>query len=256
MRRRLPLCSLALTLAGACLLSSVALGGCQGAKQTPAPTPTLAQATWTPAAQASQPLAVITPLASPTATRAMTATPAPTAAVAAAAPTAPPTLTAAPAPTWPSAPRGIIGRLVIPRLGRDLPIISVSWHIEEVSGQAVAVWDTVSGAVGHHRGTAPLGQIGNTILSGHTGGANGGVFNRLWELEPGDELRLIIPDGGERRYTVAQVLKLQEVGATLQQRLANAQYMASTADERLTLVTCWPEWAYTHRIVVIARPAE
>lgn len=36
--------------------------------------------------------------------------------------------------------------------------------------------------------------------------------------------------------------------------LENAQFMAQTDDERLTLITCWPYETNTHRLILIARP--
>jgi sortase A len=182
-------------------------------------------------------------------------------------PPAPPTITpahtpptvvlpAAPAspllPASPTAPAPSIARLVIPALGLDVPVVEVAGHLEELQGQPLAVWDTVAGAVGHHRGTASPGTRGNCVLSGHSGPSAGAVLARLWELRPGDSLRLITADGAVHTYTVRQVLKLPELGQSLEQRLANAVHMAPTEDARLTLITCWPDWAYTHRIVVIA----
>jgi len=35
---------------------------------------------------------------------------------------------------------------------------------------------------------------------------------------------------------------------------ANARYINPTADERLTLVTCWPATGNSHRLIIIARP--
>lgn len=165
-----------------------------------------------------------------------------------------PLVTPAAIPTFPSAPLAVTGRIIIPALGRDAPIVTVSWHVKEVGGRKVAVWDTVSGAVGHHRGSAPLGGPGNTVLSGHTGGRNGGVFNGLWNLKPGDEVQVVDAQGQVYRYAVHEVIILQEVGATVEERLQNAQAMAPSEDTRLTLITCWPEWVYTHRVIVVARP--
>jgi sortase (surface protein transpeptidase) len=38
-------------------------------------------------------------------------------------------------------------------------------------------------------------------------------------------------------------------------RLRNAEYIAPTADERLTLVTCHPYGSLRNRLVIIAYPA-
>ncbi len=202
--------------------------------------------THSPTVTAPPPTQALTPTPAPP-----TKTPTPTLTLT---PTLPPSPTPFPVTAWGDMPRGAIGRIVIPAIERDAPILEVGWHIEEIGGQRVAVWDTLSGAVGHHRGSAPLGGPGNTVLSGHTGGKGGGVFRRLWDLQPGDEVWIITREGQEYLYIVEEVLKLQEVGASLEQRLQNARYMDPTEDDRLTLITCWPEWAYTHRVVVIARP--
>jgi LPXTG-site transpeptidase (sortase) family protein len=121
-----------------------------------------------------------------------------------------------------------------------------------VDGQAVAVWDIPDRAAGHHRGTAPLGGHGNSVISGHISGTDEGVFRGLSDVTPGMEVFATDMDGVEHRYVVEQAVKVLEVGATLEQRQANARYMAPTDDSRITLITCWPNWAYTHRIIVVA----
>ena len=131
-------------------------------------------------------------------------------------------------------------------------MVEVSWHLEEIEGQTLGVWDTVSGAVGHHHGTAAFGGQGNYVLSGHSRAAEGGVFQRLAELEPGDEVLLVTAAGATYRYEVESLDKLPELGADLAERRAHAAVMAPTQDARLTLITCWPDWAYTHRLVVVA----
>ncbi len=40
----------------------------------------------------------------------------------------------------------------------------------------------------------------------------------------------------------------------LEVRLKNAQWMQPTPDERLTLISCWPYWTNTHRVIIVARP--
>jgi LPXTG-site transpeptidase (sortase) family protein len=147
-----------------------------------------------------------------------------------------------------------IGTLVIPALDREVAIVSVGWHAEDVDGAHVAIWDTVDGAVGHHRGTAPLGGEGNCVLSGHSGAEQGSVLAGIWDLEP--DSRLVVADalGNEFAYRVVSVESFQEIGVSLEQRLAHGAVMEPTDDARLTLITCWPDWAYTHRVVVVAIP--
>lgn len=166
-----------------------------------------------------------------------------------------PTITPTPAPTVDYGVDGATGRVEVPAIGVDQVIIPVSWQVAYVAGQPVAQWDTVEWAAGHHIGSAPIGGPGNTVLTGHTRGNGNGEFQNLWQLAAGDEVHVWDGIGREFTYVVESVNKVQEVGASLEQRQENARYMMPTDDTRLTLITCWPEWVYTHRIIVIARPA-
>ena len=150
-------------------------------------------------------------------------------------------------------PPGALGRIAIPSLDIDVPLVEVSWHLEQMGSQTVGVWDTVRGAAGHHRGTALPGDWGNCVISGHSRTSDGAVFDRLWELTAGDRILVTTDSGSQWQYLVESVTKVPEVGKSLDQRQANSSVMAPSAEARLTLITCWPEWAYTHRIVVVAR---
>ncbi len=87
------------------------------------------------------------------------------------------------------------------------------------------------------------------MLSGHIKGTSGGVFRGLSDVVVGDEVWLYTTDGRTLHYVVDEALLLRETGEDLAQRAANARYMDPTDDTRLTLITCWPDWAYTHRVV-------
>jgi len=213
------------------------------------------------AGRQSTPVAVLTlverPVGTPVVAVAMPgATLTPTAYILAAEPSpeATPTITPTPAPTVDYGREGATGRVQIPVLGIDQVIVPVPWRIQYVNGQPVAQWDTIDGAAAHNLGSAPLGGPGNTVLTGHTRGNGQGEFQNLWDLEAGQEVVIWDSIGRQFTYLVESVLKVQEVGASLEERQKNAQYMMPTQDTRLTLITCWPEWVYTHRIIVIARP--
>jgi len=47
---------------------------------------------------------------------------------------------------------------------------------------------------------------------------------------------------------------LPEEQATAQQQAELASYIVQTADNRLTLVSCWPPNSNTHRVFVVAHP--
>jgi len=143
-------------------------------------------------------------------------------------------------------------RLVIPHLALDAPVEPVGMIPSSVAS-GVFEWDTPDHrAAGWLNTTAPLGVPGNTVLDGHNN-INGEVFRDLWTLQPGDEITLFAGETA-RRYTVQEVLILPERDQPLAVRLRNARYILPTADERLTLVTCYPYESNTHRVVIVALP--
>ena len=96
--------------------------------------------------------------------------------------------------------------------------------------------------------------MGNIVLSGHNN-IQGAVFRKLYELQPGD-IAKVWAGGQEFDYQVEEVMILEETNAPLEQRQENARWIAPFDDERLTLVSCWPETSNTHRVVVVAKPVK
>ena len=160
--------------------------------------------------------------------------------------------TAPPPPTLSPRWNSTITSIRLPAIEVNSLVIPVSWHVEEVGGQWVTIWNVAKYAIGHHQGSGNPGEGTNIVLAGHSGGF-GALFRRLADLQPGDEVLL---EGGGRQYlyVVEEVLFLKEVGVPMEERLRNAQYMAPTPEERVTMITCWPVRVYDHRIVVLARP--
>jgi len=167
---------------------------------------------------------------------------------AAAAATALPPPTPIATPGVPSTRPAAAQRIVIPALGVDAPVTEVGWYVAQAGG----VWETVADAAGHHRGSADPGQPGNCVLSAHSSDAGGAVFRGLERLAPGDVVRLDTVAGAQYTYQVTLVLTLDETGATENEQREHAHWMDPTEQNVLTLVTCWPPWSYTHRIIVRA----
>lgn len=146
-------------------------------------------------------------------------------------------------------------RVSIPSIGVDSKVVEVGWDVEEQGGQQVAVWQVAEYAVGQHRGSSNPGEGGNVVLAGHVGGY-GKVFKDLFYVKPGDQITLY--SGGQQYiYTVQERLLLTEEGVSAEQHAANAQYIAPTDHEVVTLVTCWPPKGadrFTQRVVVRAVP--
>jgi LPXTG-site transpeptidase (sortase) family protein len=167
-----------------------------------------------------------------------------------------PNLNADPAANLPSAAspavhQSSVSRLVIPKIDVDNKVIEVGWTVEN----EVAVWQVAKYAVGQHRGSANPGEGGNIVMAGHVGGS-APVFHRLIELVPGDQI-VVYSAGQQYLYVVRDTQRVQEVGVSDEQRLANASYMDPAAEEVVTLITCWPPTgpnAFDQRIVVRAVP--
>ena len=171
-------------------------------------------------------------------------------------PSATPTFTSTPVPT--PTPGEVIpaagppNRIVIPSINLDAPVVQIGWHIEEQGGLIVSVWDVPDNAAGWHETSAYPGQTGNVVLNGHHN-IRGEVFRYLIDLEPGARIQLHA-DGKVYYYNVAEKQILKEKGQPAEVRYQNAQWIAPTQDERLTLVTCWPYTSNSHRLIIVASP--
>jgi sortase A len=116
---------------------------------------------------------------------------------------------------WPWADTWPVARLVAPAHGVDLIVLA------GVSGRTLAF------GPGQLPGSAPPGAPGNTVLSGH----RDTQFRFLEDLAPGDELRLLTPDGRSRAYVVREA------------RVVDADDTSVLVEDgrpRLTLITCFP----------------
>jgi len=146
-------------------------------------------------------------------------------------------------------------RLEIPSIDLDTPVIELGWHEAQANDGAIfSEWNVAEYAAGWHKNSALPGQPGNIVLSGHNN-ILGAVFKELDQLRAGDEA--VVWAGGVRHtYRVEQVLIVPEKYASSKQRAENAKWINQFDDDRLTLVSCWPRNNNTHRIIVVARPAD
>ena len=137
---------------------------------------------------------------------------------------------------------------MIPNIGLDAPVVPVGWTVTDEG----PVWDAADHAAGWHQGSAYPGHVGNTVLSGHHN-IKGKVFRYLIDLQPDDEVFLYVGDTAYR-YVITEKHLFEEKGKPEAVRRANAQWIAPTEDERVTLVTCWPYTSNTHRLIIVAKP--
>lgn len=157
--------------------------------------------------------------------------------------------TGTPTPAAPLIP----DRIVIPAIDLDAPVIPA--EEEKVAIDGVEYYRFLAPdqfAAGWHSNSASLGEAGNTVLNGHHN-VYGEVFANLVYLQPGDRI-FVYSASRSVEFQVANVLLLKERDASLEKRIENARWIEPSNDVRLTLVTCWPEYTNTHRLIVVASP--
>ena len=161
----------------------------------------------------------------------------------------PPQLSAMPNPT------GLPTRLLLPAIDLDADVVELGWHpARSDAGQIFSEWDVAAYAAGWHINSAVPGEGGNVVLSAHNN-ILGAIFRELDQLKKGDAVSLWA--GGRRYdYRIDKVMIVPETNATPERRLDNARWIGPYDDDRLTLVSCWPRDDNTHRIIVVAYPAE
>ena len=145
-------------------------------------------------------------------------------------------------------------RLVAQSIDLDTPVTGVGWTEIVRNGTPIRVWTVAEKAAGWHQNSLLPGQGGNIVLSGHHN-IKGEVFRYIVDLEIGDALTLYTGDQ-PYNYIVSDKFIVKDKGEPEKVRLANARWIGPFEDERVTLVTCWPYNSNSHRVIVIAKPAE
>lgn len=154
-----------------------------------------------------------------------------------------------------SPPVNVPDYISIPYIGLNAPIIPTLSRQIEYEGRTYEQWTAPNAfAAGWHSNSAPLGEPGNTVLSGHNN-LYGEVFRYLNDLRPG--MKIFLYSGNKTfTYVVTTVMILKERDQPLAVRLENARWLLPSEDERLTLVTCWPYSSNSHRLIVVAVPVK
>lgn len=91
------------------------------------------------------------------------------------------------------------------------------------------------------------GEVGNYVLAGHRSFTYGRDFNRLNELEPGDEVK-IISKGKEFKYVITDKFLVLPTQSEVAEN--NSDFA------EITLITCDPMVEATHRLIVKGKLVE
>jgi sortase A len=125
-----------------------------------------------------------------------------------------------------------VAHLRIPAIGVDKIVVS-----------GVSLQNLKDGP-GHYPETPLPGQEGNAAIAGHRT-TYGAPFNRIDELEAGDEMTVETIQGSFRYLVREQLI----VAPT------QVEVLADKGDDRLTLTACHPKYSARERIVVVAELA-
>jgi sortase A len=129
-----------------------------------------------------------------------------------------------------------------PDLGAGVALIKIpKIGVDRVVVEGIGVADLKKGP-GHFPDTAMPGQLGNMVVSGHRT-TYGAPFNRLDELEVGDEL-VVYDRTGPFRYLVSEKKIVKPTAV---------EVLDPSSDARLTLTTCHPKFSARERLIIVAQ---
>ncbi|MEF2966092.1 class D sortase [Paenibacillus sp. M1] len=131
---------------------------------------------------------------------------------------------------------GAIAIIIIPKIDVELPILEG------------ATKSNMKYAAAHLKETAALGEEGNAAIAAHRAHTKGRLFNRLNEVEAGDEI--IIEARGSRYVYVVDKISIVEP--------TDISVLDSEDQSKkvLTLITCDPLINPTHRLIVRGKMQE
>jgi sortase A len=129
-------------------------------------------------------------------------------------------------------PSNIVGMIEISKINLKLPI---------QKGTSKMVLDV---GAGHLEGTAYPGNEGNSAIAAHRSRTFGKMFNRLAEIQSGDEI-VVETKEGVYRYVVFEKLIVKPTDLSVLKNRGN--------EKIITLITCHPLKNPTHRLIIQAR---
>jgi LPXTG-site transpeptidase (sortase) family protein len=156
------------------------------------------------------------------------------------------------APVRPSGPprahraQGVPTRVVIPRLGVDVPVVGVDAPggvLTPPSDPQVLGW--------WRSGAQPGAELGSALVTGHTVSSGGGALDDLETVRRGDAVAV---------RTTRGVVDYEVTGVSIYRKASLAEDAARVFSQsvpgRLALITCedWDGTAYLSNVVVLAEP--
>jgi sortase A len=155
----------------------------------------------------------------------------------------------------PPSSRSAPAHLMIEAIDLEAPVIEMGWRVVEERGQAVSMWNVPDNEAGWHSNSAQPGDGSNVVISGHNNSTGGHIFGELEKLDVGDQITVWTGEGTTFVYQISETQIVRAFNAP-QENLDYLRVVTQpTEQEQLTLITCWPSWTNTHRLIIIAHPS-
>ncbi|QOS79575.1 class D sortase [Paenibacillus sp. JNUCC31] len=127
---------------------------------------------------------------------------------------------------------GAVGIIEIDKIDIRLPILED------------ATADNMKVTAAHLVETSPIGEEGNAAIAAHRAHKKGRLFNRLGELEIGDQIEVTLTDQSKTVYVVDKISVVEPTDLSV----LEDPHLGKV----LTLITCDPLINPTHRLIVRA----
>jgi LPXTG-site transpeptidase (sortase) family protein len=126
-----------------------------------------------------------------------------------------------------------VGRIIVPRMSLDSPIV----EMENCQDDA-----NLNRGPGHIKGTALPGASGNCAIAGHRS-TYSRPFSMMGSLQAGDEIILAGPSGARHAYKVSRIWVVTP---------GEVSVLDPTPEPSVTLITCHPAGSDATRLIVRA----
>lgn len=117
----------------------------------------------------------------------------------------------------------------------NIPKVDIRYPVVEGTTSSI-----LKKSLGHFKGTALAGDVGNFCVAGHRNSSYAKYFNRLDEVNIGDEI-LVETRTNQYTYVVTKTFKIHE---------SQSDVLDQTDEKKITLITCTNGFKPKYRIVV------
>lgn len=129
-----------------------------------------------------------------------------------------------------------------------IPALGASWAEPVYEGVGAR---QLAAGIGHFTGTEAPGQLGNYALAGHRSGVTAPPLRDITRLTKGDTINVTTAARVTYTYTVVRITTVAPTDVDVIAQVPGHPSAAPTRAE-MTLVTCWPAYGHSKRVVVEA----